>query len=73
MNNHEKQIESIRTLINGISVAQKRGAFSLEEASFLHVAITFLTTPPEGQVEDNGVSNTTTVMTGNDEEVLTEL
>ena len=73
MNSHEKQVESIRTLINGISVAQKRGAFSLEEASFLHEAISFLTTPPEGRVADNGVGDVTTVMTENDDETLAEL
>jgi|7_EtaG_2_1085326.scaffolds.fasta_scaffold00090_16 hypothetical protein len=75
MNNHEKQVESIRVLINGIAVAQKRGAFSLEEASFLHEAVAFLTTPPEERTPTNGVnaSGVTGVVTENDDETLAEL
>jgi|TARA_Y100000310_G_C20511164_1_gene728935 hypothetical protein len=42
----ESQSQAVTALLQGVQVAQKRGAYSLEEASVLSSAVTFLTTPP---------------------------
>lgn len=39
MTNHEKQLTALNTLINGIKIAQKRGAYELPEAEILWQAI----------------------------------
>lgn len=39
MTSHEKQLTALNTLINGIKIAQKRGAYELPEAEILWQAI----------------------------------
>ena len=37
--------EALQFLVNGVEVAQKRGAFDLKEAALLSKAVEFFTTP----------------------------
>jgi hypothetical protein len=41
------QNEALQALINAANIAQQRGAYSLEEASAVHRAITVFTKAPE--------------------------
>ena len=42
----ESQTQAVQVLLQGVEVAQKRGAYSLQEASVLSSAVTFLVEPP---------------------------
>ncbi len=57
---------AVTLLIQGVQLAQQRGAFQLEEASVLSSAVNFLTGGPELEELDTGENETTT------EEVETE-
>ena len=48
----ESKTQAVNVLLQGVQVAQKRGAYSLEEASVLSSAVTFLTTPDPEQVSE---------------------
>jgi len=45
----ESQTQAVNVLLQGIELAQKRGAYSLQEASVLSSAVTFLVAPAEEQ------------------------
>jgi hypothetical protein len=47
------QIQSLNLLINGIEVAQKRGAFSLDEAEMLNKARKMFIKPESSNESDN--------------------
>ena len=42
----ESQTQAVQVLLQGVEVAQKRGAYSLQEASVLSDAVGFLTAKP---------------------------
>ncbi len=48
----ETQQQAVSLLIQGAQVAQKRGAFDLNEAALLSEAINLLVPPPEPQEEE---------------------
>ena len=39
--------EALQYLVNGVELGQKRGAYSLEEATLLHAAVKVFTVKPE--------------------------
>ena len=52
------QQEALQVLISSATVAQKRGAFSLEEASAIHSAV-MVFAPPQTEVEEEPVEKST--------------
>ena len=57
----DSQTHAVNVLLQGVQVAKKRGAYSLEEASVLSSAVTFLTAPASDstpQVEDDSEKQT---------------
>jgi hypothetical protein len=45
MSQIESPSQAVNVLLQGVQVAQKRGAYSLEEASVLSSAVSYLSTP----------------------------
>ena len=43
--------QAVNLLLQGVQLAQKRGAYDLNEASALQSAVSFLSTPPTAEAE----------------------
>ena len=50
---YQKKQNALTTIVNAVRIAQKRGAFSLEEAAVLHVAIQVFSEDNVATAEDS--------------------
>ena len=57
------QNQALNTIVQGINVAQQRGAFNLKEASVLADAVEVFVPPPEETDEDSSESEETSEVT----------